>query len=1315
MNTTEEVALQTYAQNIAYIKEYQQALFDKLVAFDTAVEKNLYSNKYDLVVQDDYFDVLELASKNYLYGSSSDAYAKDAASSITFTKDTAVFESFKRFEIREEDLDKYEKIAIEDNNLSGVAPLLSIINQHLPKHSTMQQIKKFVFFGVGLGTHIVKIDEKISANHYLIIENDLELFKLSLFTTPYYELAKKAKLSFCIFMQTDHFLQDVEKFLSEDFWSNHYIKYFHMLSHNDNRLNEFHIKLTSQTHNLFHYSEILKQYIRPLEYLRDGYNFLNLVNLNNNRYFETKPILLLAAGPSLSKNMQWIQKNHTKFIVVALSATLSILEKNGISPDIVTHIDGLSSATVHFDKLNSLTFLQDTMFLLSAKTMDTVVKRLNKNHLFFFENGTSYKKDFGNLSAPCVGSLSYLLLLIFNVKELYLLGLDLALDTQTFCTHADGHEYGEKLDPNGVDDGSASYKKSIVKTLGNFTPEVPTTPEYKFSIDSINTSSKDFKSNIQKVYNLSDGAKFEHTIPTPAQDLSLKEIDKNSLRNELYSIFTLNSADALSDEEKNLLHAKTSYGMSVKKTILEQQNTTFDSVEIFLQSLITLYENIAVANSQTEHDLSLVYENYFRFIYTFVFDFFNTKELQNKEQYIDLLNAQLTKQLLRIELTYEDALGVESVEHNAVQTYEKNINYLKKYHSEVAQKLEHLQTQRYALEYHNGYFDVQEISSGHFLYAQDTNEVSKELTKQTNFKKNHNTFEGFALYHFNDETLANLNDKTRCLDGIYPIMNYYIDHSSRDDEMLEIEKFIFIGVGLGIHLPLIQEKTAAKECLVIEDDLELFRLSLFTTPYYELAKKTKIFFSIAEEEHTFLQTMGSFLQSSILANRYLKYSYFPAHSQEKIKQIQNALATQSFVTFPYKTELEKFLRPLEYINDGYNIINLSKTFQNSVFSIKPVLLLGAGPSFEKNLNWIKQNHKKFIIVALSATLKTLYENKITPDLVTHLDGFEDSLVHYDGFDAQSFLKNSSAVLGPFSPSKLRTIFTKEKIFYYEENTSYFDGFGSIVAPCIGSFTLLLSLKLAPKELYLLGLDFALDNTGATHADSHAYAEQKDMSQKESLSSVTSLKENLLKVKGNLQEVVYTTPLYHQSIHSLFHSIPEVKLNSQHIYNLSDGAKIDHTTPLDIGKLKESSFNAIDKKDLQTGIVKTLQQNSTQKLSAKDVSSLQQRLKNAKKVQQYILDYTKEVSCTDSKSYINQLVQLVNKILIDKGRDSNNLTHIYFHFFKYTLPIIADFFNTKNLTTIQKHLQKFDEMLVDEMLVIEKIYEENLVNFLEKRC
>jgi len=649
----EEIALSTYQNNLLYFEESQKNIHSKLVSFQSALDNGYYQSNYDLIFHDNYFDVLELTTQNYLYAQNSDDYATLVAKSIDFNKKNNVYETFRKITIEEKDLPTYETMDIKTNNLSGLASILNYIKINHHATNTLKSIQKFIFFGVGLGQHLIAIDNKIHAKKYLIVEDDLELFKLSLFTTPYYKLALESELYFSVFDSKEEFTKIAVRFLEEDFYYNHYIKYFQMLNHTDEKLEEFHIKIASQSHNLFFYDAILQQYLRPLEYIKDNYNFLNILHSYSASPLGLKPVLLLAAGPSLEKNIHWVQKNQDKFIIVALSATLKNLVKYNISPTIVTHIDGFDDAVGHFDSLSSTKLFDSTLFLLSARTSQMITSSIPKENIFLFENGTSYKKALGNLSAPCIGSTTYLLLLAFGIQNLYLLGLDLALDSQTGATHSDGHFQAKKLDLSSTTthNDTITFKDHIIETAGNLQDTVYTLPDWKLSIESVNASSVGFKKQDQNVYNLSDGAAFSNTITqniTSLPTTSFEKLNKDTISNEISAIFTLKSSSTTTNTETSLLKKRLGYADSLKIIIEKQKNTSFHTADDFLNSLKNIFKQCAANTSDTAYDLSLVYQEYFRIIDTFIFDFFNTDELQETKIHANNINQLLSKQLLRI-------------------------------------------------------------------------------------------------------------------------------------------------------------------------------------------------------------------------------------------------------------------------------------------------------------------------------------------------------------------------------------------------------------------------------------------------------------------------------------------------------------------------------------------------------------------------------------------------------------------------------------------------------------------------------------------
>lgn len=670
----------------------------------------------------------------------------------------------------------------------------------------------------------------------------------------------------------------------------------------------------------------------------------------------------------------------------------------------------------------------------------------------------------------------------------------------------------------------------------------------------------------------------------------------------------------------------------------------------------------------------------------------------------------------------KSTIDIKAIEKQIVQLYQDNVTYLQKNHPELFKTLQYFEyaleneeiEENYALELKDeGYFDIKDLKKDKWLYGEDSNLYSQALSEKVSFKKAVSSFEGFRIEYVQNIEAAKKNDKDGTT-GIYPMMSYYLENSREDEEVLSIRKFIFLGVGLGLHIPLIDAKICAENYLIIEDDFELFRLSLFLTPYCDIAKYAKFHFSIAEYENDFTTTMNSFLATNPFYNRHIKFMHFATHSTRKIKKIQSSILTQTFIVFPYGIQLRKLLFPLNYLNE-YKILNLKEKFNESCFKQRPLLLLTAGPSLAKNIEWLKENHQKFLIVAVSATLKMLYEHNIVPDIVTHLDGFKTSLPHLEGFPVQEFLKNSSIILGDFASLELHNIFSKEQIYRLSDREEYLQGFTHPTTPCVGSFSFLATLQFHAKELYLLGLDLALDPvTGATHSSFHHYQEKTDTSTSEDFEASMSLRGTTMKIEGNFRDEVTTTPVFDNSIHSLFVQINDFKQEDQIIYNLNDGAKFKGTLPLHTEDIPLHNYPDLNKTKLSTEIKATLLAHSRTKLTTQEIELLKQRLGQAKELQELLYNYSKTITYANAQKYIDGLGQLYEDITAYYPQVIFKLVQTIDQFFFYTYTLTIDFFNTKNIHNSKRHMKKLDKLMQKELNNIINKYVEEIEKFLKEK-
>lgn len=175
-NQIQEKAVSRYANNLLYLQNNHPELFKNLSLLDLAIDQGDYEARYALeYVSDGYFDILEIASGTYLYGENSEAFAQEVIS---------------------------DELAVTE-------------------------VHKAIFFGVALGTHVAYLADQVAMPAvFWIVEDDLELFRLSLFVTDFAQMASDARLYFSVMEKRETMRSRFKHFFDEAAEWNGYIPYF---------------------------------------------------------------------------------------------------------------------------------------------------------------------------------------------------------------------------------------------------------------------------------------------------------------------------------------------------------------------------------------------------------------------------------------------------------------------------------------------------------------------------------------------------------------------------------------------------------------------------------------------------------------------------------------------------------------------------------------------------------------------------------------------------------------------------------------------------------------------------------------------------------------------------------------------------------------------------------------------------------------------------------------------------------------------------------------------------------------------------------
>nr|WP_321267005.1 6-hydroxymethylpterin diphosphokinase MptE-like protein [uncultured Sulfurimonas sp.] len=655
---------------------------------------------------------------------------------------------------------------------------------------------------------------------------------------------------------------------------------------------------------------------------------------------------------------------------------------------------------------------------------------------------------------------------------------------------------------------------------------------------------------------------------------------------------------------------------------------------------------------------------------------------------------------------------MQSVEDKAIDNYNSNMKFFEKEHSRLYKMLIALETllneakypQKYELEYKNGYFDVLEISSGNYLYNQNSKDYSKKIVDEISFKKNEQVFESSYNFIYDDNSIELLKDA----DAFFPhattapIIHYHKLNTNTSMNMNRIYKFIFLGVGLGLHIKDIVEKTKADIILITDNDIELFRLSMFTCNYKEALENKKVFFSIAQTSIELAHTFGSFFENAIIRNHYLKFCLFSSKDEPTIKQIQQAILIRPEKCYSHSRLLHKSKNILKRIAKDYKFVNLHKKELENFFDDKPILVLAAGPSLNAQKEWLQQNYKNFIIIAPLAALKTLYKLDIPADIVVHIDENEPlAKRELDSFENKDYFQNTIFIFTASVADIFFDTFEKEKIYLLEDRTSYKLNNCFIDAASVGEASYAIALAFSNSDLYLLGLDLALGDDGSTHAKDHSDHVNLDTSLANSISQSASLDTAVTQVKGNFRREVNTIPLLAMSIPVVDIHTTKLKLASQNIYNLSDGAYFQETIPLQPSEV--TITEALNKKDLKTKLLSLFDKYSSKSLSEEELQRLKERQKRVKKYYEF-LDTFREDSSSNAELFMKSYTKLLDSMVVF---EQDELHQIMMNYLLISSTYVSDLFNTKELQNHKKHIKKIKKIIIALLEKIIKAYEQEI--------
>ncbi|MFA7084405.1 MAG: 6-hydroxymethylpterin diphosphokinase MptE-like protein [Arcobacteraceae bacterium] len=655
----------TFLANLAFLSEYDNRLYQRVDALSLAINTGAYKENCSLefLKEEGDFDVYDHKNKRYLYNKKPQKYNRNALHSVDFTSKgsfslfeplffqgkqyTTVFDEVEYFC----DFDYSQRCLAND-----ILPYVKVLENNIGDYrfKKFKYIDKFMFIGTKLGRHIPLILEKTQAKTFFVCEANLEIFRLSLFVVDYSNLAREGKTAvFSIMDDVGQREAKLEIFFMNRAHENYMIKYFTT----DDNVEEYfnHILTLSLAFKgtSFTYHMMLENIFKNVTQRINHYPVLQF-NSDCSDSLKDTPVLFLAAGPSLHENIQWVKEHQDKFIIVSIGAVNKTLIKHGIHADIIATVDPQFKVLNHkqFDDV-TVKSLQESFLMASMNTDQRILDKFKKENIFLYETNKPLHSNNICHKGVSVGEMAASMLVGLKFKNVYLLGLDLALNQKTGDTHMQGYSRGSydedfKNKRFTEQNDFISLDKELIEVKGNFDTTVYTNRLFALSINSLNSNIAISKQKNQTIYNLSShGAFFEGTLPCRIDAIeieSFKTLERGTLKDQLKTFLNKMSKTTLSKEDRESLIKELEYLVTLKTVIEEFQDTPSKSFEVFDERIKKLIDNFLFPKVQCSF-LLIVFMHFFNVSLQYIYYCLNTQKIKNEQSKIQKVEAVFLEQL----------------------------------------------------------------------------------------------------------------------------------------------------------------------------------------------------------------------------------------------------------------------------------------------------------------------------------------------------------------------------------------------------------------------------------------------------------------------------------------------------------------------------------------------------------------------------------------------------------------------------------------------------------------------------------------------
>lgn len=378
--------------------------------------------------------------------------------------------------------------------------------------------------------------------------------------------------------------------------------------------------------------------------------------------------------------------------------------------------------------------------------------------------------------------------------------------------------------------------------------------------------------------------------------------------------------------------------------------------------------------------------------------------------------------------------------------------------------------------------------------------------------------------------------------------------------------YFVYGFGMGYHIEKLLEVCEQDDTVVvIEPSANLFSFSMRYRDFTAIIEDTRVMIYVEpsdqELDFIFFRHISFFDLDRIKFQQLVPYDkLFAEHFETTITKFKKIIAAK-------KVDLNTTLFFAEQWQKNY-VYNLTPIADSAPFSAlaadpsfrgKPIVIVAAGPSLDKNVHLLKEIQNKALIICAGSAIRSLNKHNITPHIVVTIDGGEMNAKHFSGLNVSEFHMMYAGTCHPEIPGRhmgpkwychlagsLFDDWLIDKVF--DGNIGYVKG-----GPSVANFCFDIAVQLQGNPICFIGQDLAYTDN-RTHAAGSLFEFQRVSADKHDKNKFT--------IPGYYENEVLTDAAFYSMLKYYENYIHDLRMNGMVepvIINATEGGARIHGT------------------------------------------------------------------------------------------------------------------------------------------------------------